>query len=243
MNDTLTPLASSISVASINEKANIEFQKFLNEWDVHYKNNISKIDLFNEKLIQSLPQNKKEYFVKAFYHIRGHFHDFLWYMGNHAPNTKIKRIILGNIGEEFGGNYGSHESLYYDFAKSLAVDIKKEIMEETTYEDFIVRFNKGHLKWLYQHDWTGCLAAFSAYEHLDNVDYIVLSKLASNLGVSNEGLIFFKVHEGVKHFEPLLQFLLEGWEESPEKIEEGFNFIGSHQLKMWQDLSDRIFSD
>lgn len=244
MNNTvISPLSNNTSNILKNEKAHIQFQQFLNDWDADYKNNISKIDLFDMNLIQSIPPHKKSYFVKSFYHIRGHFHDFLWYMGNHAPNSKIKKIILGNIGEEFGGNYGSHESLYYDFAESLSVDIKKEIMNEDTYEDYISQFNKGHLKWLYSHDWAGCLAAFSAYEHLDNVDYPSLSALASNLGASNKGLIFFKVHENVKHFEPLNDFLLEVWEESPHKIKEGFDFIGSHQLKMWQNLSNRIFGD
>ena len=242
MNDIFTPSSTSVITAHGNEKASIQFQNFLHGWDNDYKNNISKINLFNENLTCSLPQQKKIYFVKAFYHIRGHFHDFLWYMGNHAPDTKIKKIILGNIGEEFGGNYGSHESLYYDFAESLGVDIKKEIADETTYENYIIEFNKGHLKWLYEHDWTGCLAAFSAYEHLDNVDYTALSKLAANLGTSNKGLIFFKVHENVKHFEPLNDFLITAWIEFPEKVKEGFNFIGKHQLKMWTNLSDKIFS-
>lgn len=242
MNDTITsPLSSK--TRNLKSEANIQFENFLNDWDDNYKNNINKINLFNENLTRSFPQQKKAYFVKAFYHIRGHFHDFLWYMGNHAPTSTVKKIILSNIGEEFGGNYGSHESLYYDFAESLSVDIKKEIAEETTYENYIAEFNKGHLKWLYNHDWIGCLAAFSAYEHLDNVDYPALSILAKNLGTSNKGLIFFKVHEKVKHFEPLNDFLLEAWQESPEKVKEGFDFIGSHQLGMWQNLSDRIFSD
>ena len=82
------------------------------------------------------------------------------------------------------GRYGSHEKLYYLFAESMNVDIREEIINETTYDNYIEQFNKGHLNWLRTHEWLGCLAAFAAYEHLDNIDYKALSLLAQNLGTS-----------------------------------------------------------
>ncbi len=219
-----------------------QFQHFLEGWDAIYKAEIGQIQLFNTNLTSFLSEQQKSYFVKAFYHIRGHFHDFLWYMGNHAPDSKTKKIIVTNISEEFGGNYGSHEQLYFHFAESLGVNIHQEIIDETNYDDYIVQFNKGHLNWLRQHDWISCLAAFSAYEHLDNIDYTLLSLLANNIGASKKGMAFFKIHEKVRHFEPLSDLLLEAWNNSPEKIKEGFYFIGQHQLNMWRNLAKRVFN-
>lgn len=238
-----TALAENSNSLIQPNNANFQFQAFLKEWDANYKSEIKKIDLFNTELTSTLSEEKKSYFVKAFYHIRGHFHDFLWFMGNHAPDESTKQIIINNIAEEFGGKYCSHEHLYYDFARSMGVDIKKEIIEETTYEHYIVQFNKGHLKWLNEHDWLGCLAAFSAYEHLDNIDYVALSSLAKSLGASDKGMLFFRVHEKVKHFEPLSDLLIEAWDKEPDKVKEGFYFIGTHQINMWKNLSNRIFND
>lgn len=218
------------------------FDTFLRDWDIAYETAISEIPLFDPTLTASFSSEKKQYFVRAFYHIRGHFHDFLWYMGNHAPDVETKQIILGNIQEEFGGRYGSHETLYYDFAKSMGVDIKKEATEQETNEQYIIQFNKGHLNWLYSHSWEGCLAAFSAYEHLDNVDYKSLSLLAASLGTPREGLIFFKVHEKVEHFQPLKKALLKAWSDAQDDVKAGFDFIASHQLVMWRKLSDKLFN-
>jgi hypothetical protein len=244
MTDTLKPIAVSLSNEAKTTLSNsIQFKNFLNQWDAEYKEQIEKIPLFNTQLTSEFNETQKHYFVKAFYHIRGHFHDFLWYMGNHAPDVETKRIIVNNIAEEFGGKYGSHEQLYYKFSESLGINIYEEIKEKSTYEFYIDQFNKGHLEWLYSHSWIECLAAFSAYEHLDNLDYSKLSLLATSLGVTQEGLIFFKVHEKVRHFEPLSE-LLEGiWDQHSVQIKEGFNFIGSHQIKMWKNFSNRMFSN
>ncbi|MBA3537165.1 MAG: iron-containing redox enzyme family protein [Tatlockia sp.] len=221
----------------------ITFEEFITNWDLAYEREIQHIKLFNEQYNCTLSEKQKAYFVKAFYHIRGHFHDFLWFMGNIAPDIQIKEIIINNIAEEFGGNYGSHEKLYYLFAESMNIDIQEEIENETTYEHYIAQFNKGHLNWLRKHEWLSCLAAFAAYEHLDNIDYRTLSLLARNIGTSSRGLTFFKVHEKVSHFSALSDLLENAWLENSEKIKKGFNFIGSHQLRMWNQLSDRVFCD
>ena len=47
----------------------------------------------------------------------------------------------------------------------------------------------------------------------------------------------------MSHFSPLSSVLEQAWNEDAEQIKEGFNFIGSHQLQMWNQLSDRIFSN
>lgn len=238
-----SPRLDLFSSLSTEKMSSLQFHDFLINWDITYENEIKNIKLFNEQYNHNLSKEQKAYFVKAFYHIRGHFHDFLWYMGNHAPDVQIKEIILNNMAEEFGGNYGSHEKLYYIFAESMNINIQEEIINETTYENYILQFNKGHLTWLRNHDWFGCLAAFAAYEHLDNIDYKFLSLLANNLGASSRGITFFKVHEKISHFVPLHDLLVKAWNNASDAIIEGFNFIGSHQLKMWHELSVRIFNN
>ena len=144
---------------------------FVEDWVNTYKKQLQKIRLFQPLHPSTLSKQQKTYFVKAFYHIRGHFHDFLWFMGNHAPSKEMKSIVLNNIAEEFGGHCYSHEQLYAVFASKLDVDIVEEIINCDTYEPYILEFNKGHLRWLNSHNWPGCLSAFAAYECLDNIDY------------------------------------------------------------------------
>lgn len=237
MNDMIATPTIDVSVSH----KSATLSEFLITWDTNYKKAVSDIAIFDNNLTSLLSEKQKHYFVKAFYHLRGHFHDFLWFIGNYAPNEAIKKSVVENIYEEFGGKYQSHEKLYITFAESLGVDIRKEIISEDHYEDYIVQFNKGHLHWLYEHDWVSCYAAFSAYEHLDNIDYTLLSSLAASLGVSGESLKFFKVHEKVEHYDSLSDTLSLYWDQHQDRVIEGFNFIGNHQIKMWGSLSDRIF--
>ncbi len=215
---------------------------YLDWWDNNYKNSIEKISLFDPKKTAQWSSAQREYFVKTFYHVRGHFHSFLWFMGNIAPDKEAKHVIVQNIMEEFGENGFSHERLYYEFAKSLSVDLSNEITKHQYYLPFIQEFNKGHLEWLQNHDWTGCLSAFSAYERLDNVDYVSLLALAKGLGTSRLGLTFFQVHVHVKHFDNTLNLLSDMWKAKPEKVKDGFNFIQNHQLNMWKKLSENVFN-
>ena len=214
-----------------------ELKQFLKKWENTYKAGLADVLLFSPGVGSTLSNQQKQHFAKAFYHIRGHFHNFLWYMGNHAPNQAAREIILSNIAEEFGGDRCSHEQLYYRFSHELGVDIEQEVISEAAYADYIAQFNRGHLKWLIQHDWPSNLGAFSAYERLDNVDYPMLSSFVEELGLSGENKRFFTVHEKVAHFDALSQLLADCWSDTPEKVREGFNFIAAHQLEMWNNLS------
>jgi hypothetical protein len=115
-----------------------------------------------------------------------------------------------------------------------------EYLEESSYLDFAKEFNKGHIRWLSNHDADERFAAFAAYERLDNIDYNYLFELASNLGTSKKGLIFFKVHTVVTHFQSTEEKLLKIWSNNPQKVENAFNFIASHQINMWYKLSELI---
>lgn len=218
-----------------------DFLNFLHQWDEEYSAAITKIDLFNSLLTSQWKNSQKIYFAKLFYHIRGHFHDFLWLLGNHASDKKTKDIILANIAEEFNSSARSHEQMYLDFASSIEADLTDEIIENKHYLPFIQEYNKDHLRWLIDHNEAERFAAFSAYERLDNVDYKYLAGLATSMKVPRKGLLFFKVHMKAQHFGTTENYLFSLWQENSSNVSESFTFIGQHQLKMWQNLSDIIF--
>ncbi|MBL0942335.1 MAG: iron-containing redox enzyme family protein [Alphaproteobacteria bacterium] len=223
---------------SINEG----LKEFLAEWDNNYLIRAKHVPLFDSAFAEKLNHKQKSYFAKVFYHARGHFHNFLWFMGNHATNKLIKDIILQNIAEELGGNAKSHEQLYFLFAEAAGADIESEFVEEKFLLPFVKQFNKGHLNWLRTHDQESQLSAFSAYERLDNVDYVNLLQLVENMGIKRKGLFFFKVHAHVQHFETTLELLNEIWQRNQKKVWEAYNFIADHQINMWQKLSQSVLA-
>lgn len=219
------------------------FSQFLNQVDSAYRQKITGISLFDKEKTAVWNQNQKRMFAAILYHARGHFINFMWFIANFAPDSLSKSIILENIKEEVGTkNKISHEKLYAYFANEFGVDICEELIYEPHYRPFVKQFNKGHLAWLTAHDAEEQIAAFAAYERLDNIDYIYLTECALSLGTSSKGMIFFKVHTHVEHFSSVLVRLLPIWDKAPDKIETAFEFIYSHQLEMWQKLSDEIFS-
>jgi pyrroloquinoline quinone (PQQ) biosynthesis protein C len=222
-----------------------EYQNSLNdfvaEWLHHYKEVVARIDLFNPELTKSLSLEQQKLLVKALYHTRGHCNDFFWFVANHGSRA-MKELILDNTAEEFGRDGKSHEQLYHDFAESLGIDLTDEVVNETTYLPFVREYNRSHLRWLAAHDADSHLAAFSAYEKLDNPDYTNLYELAKSLGIQGRGLVFFDVHRHVEHYEATMHFVDQVWKKSPEKVREAFTFIAEHQIDMWQQLSDVVFS-
>lgn len=212
---------------------------FITEWEKAYRSEIAQISLFNPELTQKWTIKQRQRFVKIFYHVRGHFHDFLWYMGNHAPDADTKKIVLSNIAEEFSINGLSHEQLYHDFANALNVPIE-EVIQKDCYLPFVREFNNNHMTWLVTHDWVGCFSAFSAYEKLDNVDYHYLYHLAESFDLARKALTFFSVHLHVEHFDVTLQKLIAMWDKNPTIVREAFDFIASNQLEMWKKLNNEM---
>lgn len=219
----------------------LPFSQYLAQADSDYRKKLSAIPLFdsNKTLLWSKPQ--KKLFAAIFYHLRGHFIDFMWYLANFAPDEMTKVIVMDNIKEELGEKKFSHETLYARFAKECGINISDEIINETHYLPFAKQFNKGHLAWLAGHDADEQFAAFAAYERLDNIDYPYLTEFAASLGISSQGLAFFRVHTHVEHFSSTLEKLVPLWERASEKVKNAVDFIYSHQLQMWQRLSDEIF--
>lgn len=219
------------------------FRQFLCQADADYRQNLVSLALFNREKTVKWTHEQKKYFAAIFYHIRGHFINFMWYLANFAPDEQTKSIVMQNIHEELGqSSKFSHEKLYERFATECGVNIHDEIVNETHYLPFAQRFNKEHLRWLTEHDADERLAAFAAYERLDNIDYPYLTEFANSLEVSQHALTFFRVHTQVEHFESTIEQLLPIWQASNTKVKESFNFIYSHQYQMWQQLSDTVFS-
>lgn len=215
-------------------------REFITGLDESYLTEIKKIALFTSAS-HSLSKEQKKVFVKVFYHLRGHFHEFLWILGNFAPNPELKSIVVKNIEEEFGLRC-SHEELYIRFANALEVDIIKEIVDEEHYLPFANDFNYGHKKWLMEHSWNSKMCAFAAYERLDNVDYPNLFDFAKGFNISESALAFFRVHTAVTHFENTEAQIAQIWHEDKMCVINAFYFIYGHQLQMWRQLSEIVFS-
>lgn len=215
------------------------FDHFLKNKDYQYLSDLKNIKLFQSSQPIMLTAAQKQTFAAVFYHLRGHFINFMWYISNFSTDSKVKDIILSNIKEELGSkNNLSHEMLYSKFAAECGVNIKEEMVFETHYLPFAKQFNQGHLHWLTTHDAEEAMAAFAAYERLDNIDYPVLFELVKTFGLANQSMTFFTVHIHVKHFDETLDFLQPLWDRHPDKVKKAFAFIYAHQLNMWRQLSD-----
>lgn len=228
-------------IPKISNNSGMTLRKFIASHDQAYADELKKIPLFNPEKSRLLSFQQKQYVAKVFYHLRGHFHDFLWILGNFAPTPELKDIVIKNIAEEFGYRC-SHEELYIRFAEAFGVNILHEISEETSYLPFARAFNYGHKKWLVEHNWDEKLCAFAAYERLDNVDYPHLFNLANSFDLSEKQLAFFRVHMTVTHFENTEEQIAKVWHSNNNRVMQAFYFIYGHQLQMWKNLSEVVFN-
>jgi len=208
---------------------------YTTSWTQKYQKKAKMLKLFQKGGI-SWDLEKKQKFVKTFYHIRGHFYKFLWTLGGFAPNNNFKKVILGNVEEELGGRGPAHEKLYLDFGQGFGVDILEEVLLEKYNFEFVKQFNQNHINFIVKEPWNSKWGAFSAYEKLDNVDYTNLLSLAKEMKTGSRSLIFFKVHQVADHFESTSKLLEEIWEKDPQSVKKGFEFIAQNQLEMWREL-------
>ena len=215
-----------------------DLHSFLEEWDVAYVKKLDNIELFDSNINSKFSDSQKEKFARLFYHVRGNFYKFLWFLGNHATKYEFKEQVLHNIKEEFGGGGDSHEKLYFEFCKSLGFNIEDEFVYEVNNQSFIKDFNLKHIEWLSRGSEASRWATFSAYERLDNIDYGNLLVLAKNLGSSEKGLEFFAIHNKADHFDRTYDILSGFWAENKHEIKKSFGFISENQVLMWNKLSE-----
>jgi hypothetical protein len=214
----------------------LTLSQYTAQWSEDYTKNLNKYKLFEPDLAKNMNIQQKQDFIKYFYHIRGNFYTFLWFIGSLAPDVKYRKVALGNITEEFGVSV-SHEQWYLVFAAAHDVDLKAEIINEKYNLDFIKTYNKGHIDYIVNQDFDLAWSAFSAYEKLDNVDYPALQKFAENMGTATNALTFFRIHANGNHYDNTSPLLQEIWDRDPQKVMTGFEFVATHQLAMWDSLS------
>lgn len=220
----------------------MKLNDFIRDWTRQYTAEMDSVKLFDIKWTQSWTFEQKAFFVRAFYHIRGHCNDFFWFVANHTEDVRVKNVILENTDEEYGKERRSHEQLFLKFAEEFGFDLRDELVNETTNLPFIKGFNKGHIEWLATHEAAYQFAAFSAYEKLDNPDYNCLYNLATSISKNKSSLLFFDVHRYVEHFEATSEVLQEIWNKDYTIVRDAFEFIGNHQLKMWRELGESVNS-
>jgi len=217
---------------------------FLEGWEQDYKKKASEIRLFTDAA-NDLTFGQKKHFAHLFYHARGHFNDFIWLVASSAPTVEYRKIVLDNIADEMGGldaSHVSHEQLFLNFAMALDSKFTEELKSEESYANFLKKFNHGHVLRLLEGDWDQKWSLFSAYELLDNADYDNLYRLVEKMGVPDAARVFFAVHRDGTHFEDTAKLLTDVWERNSESVKNNFEFIATHQLEMWSDLSKAIFA-
>src|SRR6187397_1017655 len=97
---------------NLSTNTSVTLNHFLLKSDLDYQQSLSSISLFDPKMTREWNNRQKQYFASIFYHLRGHFINFAWYIANFSTNEHTKNIIVNNIQEELGGNRFSHELLY-----------------------------------------------------------------------------------------------------------------------------------
>ena len=245
MTDILMPLmCENINARDLQNKsehAKRTLNHYLFEWDKTYNDQIQTVELFDTNQVKLWTDQQKKSFVSVFYHLRGHFSDFLWYMGSFAPNESAKKLIIRNIMDEFNYQGYSHDQLYLHFASAFDVDLKHELIDNHHYAQFAKAYIDGQLRWLRDHTWEERLAAFAAIERLDNIDYLNFKNVAINMGAAGSHLTFFNVHISADHFESILNnHLINLWKENEDLVKNVFEFILEYQNKMLTTLSDYI---
>ncbi len=218
---------------------NKTLDQFVQNWKIEYQSQAQNFKLFQPDTINWNVENKAK-FAKLFYHIRGHYYQYLWYLGSTAPTPDYKKVILENVIEEFGQGSVSHDQLYMRFAKDCGVDIIPEILSEASNVEFIRKFNHNFLNLTLIKPWEVVWATFSAYEMLDKVDYNNLVNLVQGWELSNQGMTFFKIHAIATHYETTEELLQKIWDKNPQAVKDEFQFILENQLGMWKRLGEEF---
>lgn len=230
----------------INAMKNKALESFLRDLDTQQSHAYSQIALFNKVETDTWTKGQRQWFVKVFYHTRGHFDRLLWTRLVSAETQEEKEEILTYMAEEAGledgKNWPSHEKLFEQFANSLGIELTPEVTEKEGYLPFIHDFNFNLISYFKAASRDMQEVLFMAYERLDNLDYESMYKVAKNLGVSGAGLTFFEVHKNSKHFIKTSENIEKLWDKDSDQLKKSFEMIYDNQLAMWKNLSDTVFN-
>ena len=215
-------------------------QEFVTDWTTDYQTRANEIPIFQPQT--KLNEAQVQEFARVFFHLRGHFYKFLWTMGNlEGASFTQKKVVLGNISEEFGGSGESHDQMYQDFTASVGVDTSKELVEEKYYLEFAQAYNQVHIQELFGVTLNQAWAIFAAYESLDNVDYNNYSTMLEQTKIDLD-LKFFRVHQTAGHYNNCEPELIKIWNKNPQTVHKGYKFVMQSQIKMLRQLNDHLLS-
>ena len=220
----------------------LTLQQYVKTWAAEYTLKVQNLKLFQIENTKSWNQKQIHNFILQLYHFRGHFFKMLWFAGSLAPNLEYKKIILENIGEEFGGRSTSHEQLYFRFTREFNIDINEEILNPKYNLAYLQNYNHNHLDYFLNKPWENVWSAFCAFEALDNIDYSNTYETAKSFGTSKSGLGFFRIHMVAQHFEHASKLLQEIWDKDQNAVKVAFEFIAENQLQMFKELDQQINS-
>jgi pyrroloquinoline quinone (PQQ) biosynthesis protein C len=216
-------------------------EEYLAAWDEQYLIAVRSIPLFDRDVTQQWTLDQRQYFVKLFFHLRGHFGEVLWALGTATPDADFKEIILENIRDEFGGKGKSHEQLFQELASSLGCDLSTEYVDNKYYLPFARLYNQSQLQAIAAQDWNQSLIGFAAGEHLDSVDYAGLRGIFESFGLNSNQLAFFRAHTHSDHFSgAVIDKLRALWDRDMGTVQRAFDQVRQFQISMWREFSDVV---
>jgi nucleoside-diphosphate-sugar epimerase len=216
-------------------------EDFLAAWDEDYRRGIRSIPMFAPGVAGAWSTQQRHHFIRVFFHIRGHFGEVLWALGNAVPDSRLKEIVLDNMRDELGGDGPAHERLYQELARALGCDLKTEYVEQQYYLPFARLYNDVQLHAIATQEWRCSVVGFAAGERLDNIDYPALRTIFESFGLTSPQLVFFDTHSHAEHFAGALAEQVRAiWAGDPGVVQAAFDQVRQLQLAMWQELSDTV---
>ena len=181
-------------------------------------------------------------FAEAFYFIRVHFVKINFIVGARCPTHELHWGGLAhNLMEELGGDVGpSHNELYRWFLNDAGIADENSL----TCPEFAAYFDKKWEDYARNAPLEDALGAIAVYEIFDNPDYQMFLNVMSHSGVSDRGLIFFKVHAKAAHFELFWEYFRHASNQpgGGKAIQRATDFVLQTQREMWSGLLDHLGS-
>ena len=177
-------------------------------------------------------------FAEAFHFIRVNFVRLNFILGVRCPTHEIYWAGLAhNLMEEVGGEHGpAHNELYRWFLRAAGWSSEDEL----TCPAFAATFDHEWEEYCRNAPLLEALSAIAVYEVFDNPDYGLLLDVMTGAGLSEDALVFFKVHSKAEHFALFESFFAYAMKSAGgvDTFVRATNFVLEAQRKMWRDLLD-----
>jgi pyrroloquinoline quinone (PQQ) biosynthesis protein C len=184
--------------------------------------------------------NGLQKFAVGFYFIRVHFVKINFIIGARCPTHELYWAGLAhNLMEELGGESGpSHNELYRWFLNDAGIADENSL----SCPKFAAGFDKKWEDYARNAPLEDALGAVAVYEIFDNPDYQMLLDVMSHTGVSERGLVFFKVHAKAAHFELFEDYFrhVSNQPGGTKALKKATDFVLETQKEMWSGLLDYL---